>query len=81
MFKKLYNEVPKCAGCLPDLLTENILIYETYRRVYNSLDNICPFTVMKMIGIKKQDHLYCLDIIQSVRNEVLRVQNIKRGIK
>jgi hypothetical protein len=60
---------------LPELLDENILIYEVYFRVFNITENIDPFKVMDLLKIKNQ--LHCLDLIQSARNYVLR--NKKNG--
>lgn len=37
------------------------------------LENVDPFKVMDMLGIENK--LYCLDLIQGARNEVMRVKN------
>jgi hypothetical protein len=58
---------------LPELLEENFLPYEVYWRVFNVLENVDPFKIMNMLGIK--DQLFCLDLIQSARNEVMKVKN------
>jgi hypothetical protein len=62
---------------LPELQTENFLIYEVYWRVFNIMENIEPFKIMRLVGIEKADRLYCLDMIQAARNEVLRIKLAK----
>lgn len=58
-------------------MPENVLPYEVYWRVFNALENIDPFKVMDMLGVK--DKLYCLDLVQTARNEVLNVRKAKNG--
>jgi hypothetical protein len=62
---------------LPELESENALIYEVYYRVFGSIENIDVFKVMDLIGIKPADQLHCLDMIQAARNEVLRIKLAK----
>jgi len=62
---------------LPDLLNENVGIYEVYWRVFNTIENIDAFRVMDMVGIKEEDQLSCLDLIQHARNEVMRIKLLK----
>jgi len=62
---------------LPDLLNENVGIYEVYWRVFNTIKNIDAFRVMDMVGIKEEDQLSCLDLIQHARNEVMRIKLLK----
>lgn len=56
-------------------MDENILPYEIYGRVFNVIENIDPFKIMDLVGIK--DQLYCLDLIQSARNEVMEIKRLK----
>lgn len=37
------------------------------------MENVDPFKIMDMLGI--DDQLFCLDLIQSTRNEVMKVKN------
>jgi hypothetical protein len=69
--------VPPCSDCLPELQNENHLAYEVYWRVFNSIENIDPFRIMKMVGVHKDDRLFCLDLIQVTRNEVMRLKIAK----
>ena len=50
-------------------MEENILPYQVYKRVFNVNENIDPFKIMKMLGVK--DELYCLDLIQAARLDVI----------
>ncbi len=59
-------------------MPENILIYEVYWRVFNTIENIDPFKIMDLLEIKEQMH--CLDLIQSARNEVLEVKRLEGKI-
>lgn len=61
---------------MPWLEPENQIVYEVYFRVFNVIEND-PFKIMDMIGIEKDDRLFCLDLIQGARNEVLKVQQEK----
>lgn len=56
-------------------MDENVLPYEIYGRVFNVIENIDPFKVMDLLGVK--DQLYCLDLIQSARNEVMEIKRLK----
>ena len=58
-------------------MPENVLPYEVYWRVFNVLENVDPFKIMDMLGVK--DQLYCLDLIQSARNEVLEIKRLRNG--
>ena len=73
----LSDEEPPCSECLPDLQAENVLIYEVYCRVFNIVENMDPFRIMKMLGVHKNDRLSCLDSIQAARNEVMRIKLAK----
>lgn len=73
----MYGDEPDCGKCLPELMPENVLPYEIYWRVFNVLENVDPFKIMDMVGVK--DHLYCLDLIQSARNEVMEIKRLKNG--
>jgi len=42
--------------------------------VFNTIENIDVFKIMELIGIEDRDRLYCLDLIQTVRNEVMRIK-------
>ena len=41
------------------------------------MENIEPFKIMRLVGIEKADRLYCLDMIQAARNEVMRIKLAK----
>jgi len=56
------------------LLNENVGIYEVYWRVFSTIENIDVFKIMRMIGIAKKDRLYCLDLVQLARNEVMIIK-------
>ena len=68
----MYNEEPDCSKCLPELQDENVLIYEVYWRM---AENIDPFKIMDLLGIKEE--LYCLDMVQYARSEVMRAKGTK----
>ena len=75
----MYQEEPPCSECLPDLENENALVYEVYYRVFGSIENIDVFKVMELVGVKKEDQLHCLDLIQAVRGEAMRDKQLKKG--
>lgn len=35
------------------------------------------FELMRLIGIEKEDHLFCFDLINNARNEVLAARGVK----
>lgn len=45
--------------------------------MFNSIENLEPFRIMRMVGVYKKDRLFCLDLIQAVRNEVMRLKFAK----
>ena len=71
------DDDPPCSECLPELQQENVLVYEVYWRVFNVIDNVDSFRIMKMIGIHKDDRIRCLDMIQGARNEVMKIKLAK----
>jgi hypothetical protein len=60
-------------------MSENGPVYEVYWRVFNVLENIDPFKIMGAVGIRTEDHIYCLDLIQAARNKVLEIKRLKNG--
>ena len=62
---------------MPQLLTENGPAYNVYHRVFGVIENLDPFKVMKMVGIAENERLFCLDLIQNARSEVMRSRNAK----
>lgn len=83
-----FNDKPPCEECLPKLWPENQPIYSIYSRVCGQhimaecqpVDlNLMPvFEVMDIVGIKKEDQLFCLDMIQKAYHEVLKVERNKK---
>jgi len=64
-----------------ELENENTLVYEVYYRVFGSIENLDAFKVMDLVGIKPEDQLHCLDLIQSARGEVMTNKQAKRDSK
>ena len=62
---------------MPSLLPENGPVYNVYHRVFGVLENIDPFHVMELVGIQENGKLFCLDLIQNARSEVMRAKNAK----
>lgn len=56
-------------------------MYDVYWRVFNSVEHVDPFVIMDMVGIRKKDQLWCLDLINGARNEVnaLKALKVKNG--
>ena len=71
--------MPDCSKCLPKLYPENVGIYEVYYRVFGAIENVDVFKIMKLIGIKQEDQLFVFDLIGSVRNEVLKRNEVLRN--
>jgi len=63
---------------MPSLLIENGPAYNVYHRVYGMIENIDPFKIMELVGIKEDEKLFCLDLIQNAKSEVTRAINAKR---
>jgi len=84
----LDNEKPNCKDCIPYLWPENQTVYFIYSRVcgqhiiaeHQPIDlNLMPvFEMMNLVGIEKEDQLYCLDLVQKTYHEVLKVQRKKK---
>ena len=49
--------------------------------MFGSIENIDVFKVMEIVGIKKEDQLHCLDLIQGVRGAVMADKQLKRAKK
>jgi len=49
--------------------------------VFGSIENLDAFKVMGLVGIKPEDQLHCLDLIQSARGEVMTNKQAKRDSK
>jgi hypothetical protein len=63
---------------LPDLFAENRLVYEVYWRMFGAIENQDAFKIMDTLGIKPDERLYCLDLIQAAKGEVMRDKQIKK---
>lgn len=84
-----YNEKPSCKDCIPDLLPENQAIYTVYSRVCGQhiMGQAGPvdlklepvFKIMDLVGIKQEDQLFCIDIIQKAYHSVLKKQREKKS--
>ena len=84
----MYGDEPDCLKCLPRLWPENQPIYAVYSRVSSQhimaecqpIDlNIVPVLgVMDLIGIRKEDQLFCMDMIQKAYHEVQQVERDKK---
>lgn len=78
----MYKEDPPCGVCLPELENENRPVYDVYRRAFGAIETIDVFKIMDLVGIKKEDCLYCLDLIQNARSEVMVNKQLnKKGVK
>jgi hypothetical protein len=77
-YEKIFkgSEQPPCEKCLPELFEENRLVYEVYWRTGS--EGIDPFRIMKMVGVRKEDRLYCLDLCQHARSEAMKVKQERR---
>ena len=83
-----FGDIPPCDKCLPYLWPENQPIYAVYSRVcgqhimaeYQPIDlNLTPvFKVMDAVGIRDEDQLYCLDLVQKAYHEVLKITREKK---
>jgi len=83
-----FNDDPPCRDCVPYLLPENQGVYSVYSRVcgqhimaeFQPIDlNLLPvFEVMDVIGIAREDQLYCVDLVQKAYHEVLKIEREKK---
>ena len=83
-----FDDEPPCFKCLPALWPENQPIYSVYSRVSSQhimaecqpIDlNLMPvFKMMDLVGIRKEDQLFCLDMIQKAYHEVQQVARDKK---
>lgn len=84
---ELDNEKPPCLKCIPRLMPENIPVYDVYKRVCGQhimgqtgpIDIMIEpiFLIMEAMGIDKQDHLFCSDLIQRAYHEVIALKRSK----
>ena len=49
--------------------------------MFGTIENIDVFRVMDLVGVKKEDQLQCLDLVQAVRGEVMKDQQLKKAKK
>jgi len=85
---KSFGDNPPCKDCLPYLWPENQPVYSIYSRVcgqhimadFQPVDlNLLPVVeVMDIVGVDKEDRLYCLDLVQKAYHEVLKVTRDKK---
>ena len=45
--------------------------------MFGTIEQPDIFELMRLIGIKKEDHLFCFDLINNARNEVLKAREVK----
>jgi len=64
---------------MPSLLYENRYVYDVYCRVFGMIEHIDPFRVMDLVGIHEDERLFCLDLIQNARSEVMKAKSDKKG--
>ena len=62
---------------MPQLLFENGAVYNVYCRVFGMIEHIDPFQIMDLVGIQENEKLFCLDLIQNAKSEVMRARNAK----
>ena len=82
------NEDPPCKTCLPVLLPENQIIYSIYSRVCGQhiMGQAGPvdlqlepiFKVMDLMNIKKENRLFCMDMIQKAYHSVIKKRREKK---
>ena len=85
---EMYGDEPDCFKCLPRLWPENQPIYAVYSRVSSQhimaecqpIDlNLVPVLgIMDLVGIRKEDKLFCMDMIQKAYHEVQQVERDKK---
>ena len=63
------------------MFSENRLVYDVYSRIFGAIENMDAFKIMDMVGIKQEERLYCLDLVQGARSEVMRDKQLKKGKK
>ena len=56
---------------------ENVKVYEVYYRIFGSIERLDMFKIMGLVGIEKEEHLYCFDLINHARSEVLKSREAK----
>jgi len=45
--------------------------------MFGSIEQPDIFELMRLIGIKQEDHLFCFDLINNARSEVLKAREVK----
>jgi len=43
------------------------------------IENLDVFKIMDMVGISQEDRLYCLDLVQGAKSEVMKDRQFKKG--
>jgi len=49
--------------------------------MFGPIESLDTFKIMRLVGVKKKDFLYCLDLITAARNEVIRLKFLKETTK
>ena len=73
----MYDEEPDCSKCLPEMCPENVKVYEVYYRMFGPIEKPDIFKIMGLVGIENEEQLYCFDLINSARSEVLKSREVK----
>ena len=73
-----YGEEPNCSDCLPGLYPENQGVLEVYNAACGQHITTDIYTIMRDVGIKKEDRLYCLRLVQRAWGEVVKVMREKK---
>ena len=73
----MYNEEPDCSKCIPEIYPENATVYEVYCRTFGPIEKPDIFKIMELVGVDGKEQLYCFDLINNARNEVLKLREVK----
>jgi len=49
--------------------------------MFGSIENLDVFIIMDMVGIGSDERLYCLDLVQGAKGEVMKDKQLKKGKK
>jgi len=49
--------------------------------MFGAIENLDVFIIMDMVGIGSDERLYCLDLVQGAKGEVMKDKQLKKGKK
>ncbi len=62
---------------MPKIFPESENVYQVYKRMFGPIENPDIFSVMELVGIERENQLFCIDLVNIARIEVLKTREVK----